>query len=175
MKCQKSLGRSPKGGDLWAEPRTGNCGKGRVWWCLYGKKRVGKSLRDVLWKPLVRRAIPCIMQLKAFDSEALEVVLEVNRLLSICIYVATLIHIPLFHYILYLIGNKSSILDGKEAVSCWGSSDLHQLLWGEDQGWGPADLAKVRTCSQNGSHVFLDHQSHPGSQGHSPVCSFCSA
>lgn len=54
------------------------------------------------------------MQLKAFDSEAL----VVNRLLSICIYVATLIHIPLFHYILYLIGNKSSILDGKEAVSC---------------------------------------------------------
>lgn len=36
------------------------------------------------------------MQLKPLDSEALEAVLEVNRLLSICIYVATLIHIPLF-------------------------------------------------------------------------------
>lgn len=33
---------------------------------------------------------------KPFDLEALEAVLEVNRLLSICMYVTILTHTPLF-------------------------------------------------------------------------------
>lgn len=65
--------------------------------------------------------VPCLKssslhyQLKPFDMEVLDAVLEVNRLLNICVYVTTIIHTPphpCFHSIPDLIGNKSSILDG---------------------------------------------------------------